>query len=145
MLGDVHGGADVAGISTVGREPGRTGGEDPTVLAVVSPEPELHLIGLATVERLTVVVDQWCQIVGVHAVGPAVSELSFVRPSGELEPGAIDVVTALVGTRHPEHHRRGIGHQAEALLALAQPVLDFDELGDVGGDTQHAHGVPFAA
>src|ERR1700757_3863183 len=74
----------------------------------------------------------------MHPFQPAISLLSFQRPTRELQPGLIEVVAKLVSTRHPDHHWSCIGNQAEALFALTNRVLGLTALCDVHSHANHA-------
>ena len=60
----------------------------------------------------------------MHTVGPAGRGLLLQGAASEHEPREIEKVELLVDVRPPDHHRCRIGHQAEALLTLAQRGLD---------------------
>ena len=55
----------------------------------------------------------------------------LVADPEELDIGAVDEASLAVELGHPHRHRRGIGDQPEALLALAKRGLGDDPLGDV--------------
>src|SRR5882762_513128 len=58
------------------------------------------------------------QVIWMHPRQPAVAKLGFKWATRKLEPGLIEVVAKLVGTRHPDHYGGSVCDQAEALLAL---------------------------
>src|SRR5690606_28979059 len=108
--------------------------EDPAVGAVVAAEAELHLERRAGVEGGGVGGEAAVAVVGVDALGPAVAELAVEGAAGEGEPGGVDVVALPVRAGRPHQHGGGVGHGAEAGLALAEGGLGPPPLGDVGLD-----------
>src|SRR5437763_1029624 len=56
----------------------------------------------------------------MNRCSPAVPQLLFHGPAGELQPSLVEERAFLVGTRHPDQHRRGIGDVTEPFLALLQ-------------------------
>ena len=63
------------------------------------------------------------RVVGVHGAQPAEAQPVRERLPRELEPLPVEEGAHAVRLGHPEHHRRGVGHVAEARLALAQRPL----------------------
>src|SRR5206468_1508097 len=51
----------------------------------------------------------------------------------EVKPDLVEKIAELVRARHPDHHRRGVGHTAKACLAFPQRVLAPLAFGDVEG------------
>src|SRR2546425_2920855 len=52
-------------------------------------------------------------VVGMDTLEPAVTPLLLQRPSGELEPRAVEVDAAPIGPSHPDHDRSRDGHRSE--------------------------------
>jgi len=58
----------------------------------------------------------------MHTFYPAVAQFGLKWPTGELQPRLIDVGAQLIHTGHPDHHRRCVCNQAEALFAFTDYV-----------------------
>src|SRR5580704_760012 len=129
----INTGAYVAGKRTLSSESRHRSIKEPAVFAVMPTEPILHLEGLTRIERFGVGIQTHGQVFRVDSFCPAVSKLRLQGPAGEVEPGLIEVVAQLVETRCPDHHRSGVGDQAEPLLALQQRLLRPLALGNVLG------------
>jgi hypothetical protein len=82
------------------------------------------------------------RVVGVDGVEPPQAEPLLERLSGELEPRAVEEGAPAVGLGHPEHHRRRVGHVAEARLALAHRGLGAAAGAHVEHQGDHAFGGP---
>ena len=123
-IGDIETGADVAGETAVRSVSGNARVEEPSVHAVGSADPILHLEGLACIECRRVCLPASVHILRVDAFQPAVAEFLLEGPARELQPWAIDEVAQLVRTGPPDQDRSGIRHEAETLFALAQGPLD---------------------
>ncbi len=67
----------------------------------------------------------------MDAVAPAQPQLRFEGAPGEVQPGLAEVGAARVLVVEPDHDGRGVGHEAEALLAFAHRVLGLAALRDV--------------
>ena len=119
-VGDVDAGADVALEPAVPAEARDAVVEEPPVLAVVPAQAVLHRELPPRVEGRLVDLQETRAVVGVDDLRPAVADLLLHRPAGEAEPWLVEPVTPLVRARHPDHHRRAVGHDAEAILALAR-------------------------
>ncbi len=62
----------------------------------------------------------------------------LVGDAHEVDIGAVDEAPLAVELGHPHRHRRRIGDQAEALLALADPLLGRGVAADRGDRAEHA-------
>src|SRR5215470_12831941 len=100
-------------------EPRRSGVEDPAIDAVEPPQAVGHHEALTGVERPAVNLEDALAVLGMNTLGPAVAELLLDPTACKGDPAIIDESTEFVGAAHPDHHRRGVGHQAKPLLALA--------------------------
>src|SRR5581483_7279686 len=89
-FGDVNAGADVTGEAPVGREPRDAAVEQPTVLAVRSPEPVFQTELAPGGEGTEINLQTALVIVGVDALGPTQAQLLRHRAPGEIEPGLVE-------------------------------------------------------
>src|SRR5205823_12592366 len=87
--------------------------EDPTIFAVVSPEPVLHRKRFARVEGFRVRLEAHLRVVRMHALGPSISEFMFHAAARKLQPWFVKEGVELVDTGHPEENRRSIGNDPE--------------------------------
>src|SRR5579872_7248357 len=62
-------------------------------------------------------------IVGMHALAPAIIEFFFQRVTDELEPLAIEPSAAFVKIAHPYQNGCAVRHRAETFFAGAQGIL----------------------
>ena len=129
LLGDVETRADVAGKRTVRVVSRHARVEDPPIFSVVPAEPVVFLERFPAVEGLSVGLQAVLDVFRVNAFRPAVSQLRFQRPSGEIEPGLVDVVAQLIGSGHPDHYRCGVCDEAEPFLALADQLFGLAPFG----------------
>src|SRR5438034_3063867 len=84
QFSDVHTCTDIAGelsLRVIARD---AVVRNPAILAIISPQPILHKKRLACVERLTVNLETFLQIIGVHAFSPAISEFFLQRATCKL-------------------------------------------------------------
>ena len=70
-------------------------------------------------------------------------EADFLRERAprEVQPRLVEVGRQALRVVRPDHHGRGVGHESEALFALAESLLGAAPLGDVVDDADHAHGL----
>ncbi len=78
------------------------------------------------------------QIFGMQRLPPIENEALLVGQSEEIHVGLVDERTLAVEAADPHRHRRAVGDEAEALLALLQGLLRTAGLGDVDVDADHA-------
>src|SRR5262249_4149842 len=76
-----------------------------------------------------------------NSLSPAAPQLLFHAPPGEAQPAPVEVRTAFIGTRHPDHYGGTIGHVSESRFALSQRLIGLLALGNVA----HDDGVEFLA
>lgn len=93
-------------------ETGSAAIEYPPVHAVATTEAIFHFERFSAVEAIAIVRYAALEIVGVHALGPAVPHLLLDGAPGERKPGLVEVVTLRVQSRAPDHHRRMLDEEA---------------------------------
>ena len=123
QLGDVGGGADVTDDGAVRPEARQAVIEDPAILAVPALQAIVEGEGPARPHRVAHRGRARLTVFGMHAYGPALAHLVLEPAAGDVEPAIVEVAAPGVGIGHPHHPRRGVGHQAESLLALADAAL----------------------
>src|SRR5262245_60753380 len=84
------------------------------------PEPVLHFEWPARIEGGIVDLETVLNIIGMHAVRPALSEFLLQGAPRELEPALVHERTELVGAGDPQQCGCAVGHGAEALFAFLQ-------------------------
>ena len=119
QIGNIGAAADIAGELTVRSEARNAAAKNPPELPVGAPQTMFLLEGAAVVERGRVRIDAALEIVRMNRGGPAVAQLLLQSAAGEGEPAPVDERTALVGSGHPDHQRRGVGQVAESFFAFA--------------------------
>ena len=117
---DVRRDADVAEELTRGRDARHTAGLHPAVDAIVPPEPELGLERRAPAQAFAVGSDIVPVIVRVDELRCV--ERLHVRLRQSTQVLAVDAIHELKAFQPvlPDQHRRVVGQQAKALLAVAQ-------------------------
>ena len=138
-LRDVDARADVARELAVGRVAGRPPIEDPAVGAVLPAKAVLHLEDPPRIEGRAIGLEARFQVLEVDVLGPADAPLLLHRPSGERQPGLVEEGAEPVGPRHPEQHRRDVGHVPEARVGLVQGLADPVLFRDVPDHRRDAH------
>ncbi len=131
VLGDVDAGAEKAFELTRRTEVRCATLEQPAPRAIVTLQPELLLVGPACIEGRMVGVEHAIEIGRVQVVAPAITQLLFYRAPDEVQPALVEPGAALVGSAHPDQHRRGIRRGAEPQLAFTQRRLGLHASGDV--------------
>src|SRR5690349_5311802 len=96
LLCDVDTGADVPVEGAIRLESRHARVEDPAVFAIEPSQAVFHAESLACVKGPTVGVQTALYIVPIDALAPAVTDLSFQWPAGEVEPWLIEVRAQLV-------------------------------------------------
>jgi len=91
--------------------------EDPAVGPVVAPQAVLHFERFTAPEVIEVIRHAAIEIVRVHALGPAFTHLLLERAAGEREPGLVEIVAVRVQAGAPDHDRRMLHEQAQAVLS----------------------------
>src|SRR5262249_5738172 len=119
---NVDAGADIADEGAIVGAAGSAGVVDPAILAVMPPQPILHAKRRAGVEMTDVDPQATVEIVGMHAVGPAVAELLRHGAPGEGEPRPIEPGAELVGAGDPDHDRSSVHRRAKARIEVAWRV-----------------------
>ena len=136
---DIDAGPDVAGKTSARVETWHTGIQDPAVLPRGITQPVLNRKAAQRFECVVVNVQAALRVVRMNVLGPALAEFLVDGPTNEIEPDLVEPGALAVGPADPHHHRRGIGHQAEALFALAQSALGALARGDVEGEAARVH------
>ena len=105
----------------------------------MAAKPVVHLKWLPRIEARVVDLYGMLQVFRVDSFRPSVSKFLFHRSTGELQPSAVQEIASLVGTRHPEQDRGGIGHNPKTCLALSQGMLGLLSLLNQNGDEVKRH------
>src|SRR5262245_18074111 len=92
----------------------------PAEFTVAPSQLVLHRKRQSLVERSKVNLRTPVAVIGMKALDPAVADFLLKFTAREIEPALADVRAKLVRARHPDHHRRGVGHDAKAPFTLAQ-------------------------
>src|SRR5262249_47994790 len=71
------------------------------------------------------------QVLRVDSFRPAIAQFLLSGSSSEIQPGLIEICAELVGSRHPNQHRRCVCDQSETLLAFPYRVFSLVTLGSV--------------
>ena len=108
-LGDVHDRSDVAGQRAVRRQQRDAAIENPSILAVVPPEPVLECERLMRFERRVENLEAPRKVVRMNRLAPSVREHGLQRAAGERHPRRVDVGAAFVGVRHPNQDGGQLG------------------------------------
>src|SRR5215470_5925730 len=123
--------------------------EDPTILAVMPPQPVFHSEFAMVVEGLVINLETTPDVLRVYVFSPSVLRALYQvgrRPARVTEPTLVEEVADLVCVRDPNHRRGGRDHQPEtgfafsqtrlgphafgySLMALLRDALAFDHLG----------------
>ena len=111
-LVDVHAAADKARECPGLVREGHATVENPTVHAVVTAQPVLHLERLAPVEVIEVMAYAALEVARVDAFGPAVPHLLLERAPGVGEPPLVEVVALRVDSGPPDHDRGMLDEKA---------------------------------
>ncbi len=144
-LVDVDATADEAAEGALIVERGAAAVEHPSVGAVVATHPVLHLELRALRQREGVDAQATLEVVGVHDLGPAVTELLFQRPTREPEHGLVDEGAAPVRPGHPEQDRRNVRESLEAAFCGGRGVARGAFVVDQPRDAREALGAAVVA
>src|ERR1051325_4635871 len=58
----------------------------------------------------------------MHSFRPSVSKFLLDSPPGEIQPTLIEKIAKLIGTGHPDQHRRGICHHPETAFTVSEDL-----------------------
>ena len=103
----------------------------------MTPQPVLHDVRLPGIEGLRVNLEAARQIVRMHAFDPAISHFLLQAAAGKLEPGFVEKSAELVQARHPDQHRRGVGHGTKTSLTLQQRLFCQLAPSDIARNSAH--------
>src|SRR5215813_8700710 len=137
-LGDVDGNTDVADEIAIGLKARHPMIQHPTIFAVISPQAVFHRELSPQVEGIDVVLKTAVKILRVNSLCPPVAKLMLQGPAGKVEPTLVEKGAGLVRVRHPDHHRRRIGHGVKASFALPQRFLGTFAFRDIKGHPTQA-------
>src|SRR5215831_20874073 len=90
---------------------------NPAIFAVISSEPVLHDKRFARVVCCVVRVEA-LQIVWMHTLSPAMSDLLLQGSASKLQPRFVEESAEFIRPGHPDHHGRSIGHVTKSRFAL---------------------------
>ena len=130
-LGDVDGGADVAGEGAAGVDARDAVRRHPAILAIGAARAGIDLEGLPLLQGAEEDGGPDLPVVGVQEIGPAVGRYLVKLPPEEGNPPLVDEIGLAQDVRGPHHHRRRVGQGAEALFALPQRGFGPLAIGDV--------------
>src|SRR5215510_6146516 len=137
-LGDVNGNTDVADEIAIGLKARYPMIQQPTIFTVISPQAVFHRELSPQVEGIDVDLETAVKILRVNSLCPAIAELLLQGPAGKVEPTLVEKGAGLVRVRHPDHHRRRIGHGVKTSLALPQCFVSTFALRDIQGHPTQA-------
>src|SRR5215510_7647469 len=137
-LGDVNGSTDVADEIAIGLKARHSMIQHPTIFAIISPQTVFHRELSPHVEGVDVDLKTAVKILRVNSLCPAISKLLLQGPAGKVEPSLVQKGAGLARIRHPDHHRRRIGHGVKASLALPQRFVGTFALRDIKGHPTQA-------
>src|SRR5215475_8812185 len=137
-LGDVNGNTDVADEIAIGLKARHPMIQHPTIFTVISPQAVFHRELSPRVEKIDVDIKTAVKILRVNSLRPAIAELLLQGPAGKVKPTLVKKGAGLVRGRHPDHHRRRVGHGVKASFALPQRFLGTFTLRDVKGHPTQA-------
>src|SRR5262245_11621292 len=140
-LGDVNGSTDVADKIAIGFKARHPMIQHPTIFTVMSPQAVFHRELSPHVEGISVDLKAAVKILRVNSLRPAIVKLLLQGPAGKVEPTLVKKGAGLVRVRHPDHHRRRVGHGVKASFALPQRFLGTFALRDVKGHPTQAERV----
>src|SRR5438128_627868 len=84
------------------------------------------------------------EIVRMHAFGPAISHFLFYRATSKFQPWFVEEGAELVQARHPDQHRRRVGHGTKTNLALQQRCFSQLAPSDIARNAAHPGRLAFA-
>src|SRR5215813_12529239 len=137
-LGDVDGNTDVADEIAIGLKARHPMIQHPTIFTIISPQAVLHCELSPHGEGIDVDLKTAVKILRVNSLCPAIAKLLLQGPAGKVKPALVEKGAGLVRVRHPDHHRRRIGHGVKASLALPQRFIGAFPLRDVKGHPTQA-------
>src|SRR5262245_14908594 len=117
-LGDVNGSTNVADEIAIGLKARHPMIQHPTIFAVISPQAVFHRELSPRVEGVDIDFKTAVKILRVNSLCPAITKLLLQGPAGKVEPTLVKKGAGFIRVRHPDHHRRRIGHGMKASLAL---------------------------
>src|SRR5262249_26361029 len=120
QFSDVHARSNIAGEISVRVISRNAVIGDPAVFAVVTPQPVLHGKRFARVERFRVSLHTLLQVIRMHVLSPAVSDLLLHGAASEIQPWLIEESAKLVDAGHPDKNGRSICNDSETCLGFAQ-------------------------
>ena len=97
--------------------------QDPAVLAIVAPETVFDAEALTLDKALTEPLQARVPVIGVDRLRPAIAQLVFHVPAGELQPATVEPVALHGRVAGPEQRRRCVGHRVEVVEHLPPLLL----------------------
>src|SRR5579872_2461743 len=123
LVMDVETTAYIAFKDSVSRVAGHSTVKNPAVLTGVVSHPVFHLKWTASIEITDVDLQATIKVLWMHILCPAIARLLFESAPDEIQPALVEVITKLVGARHPDHDGRSISNHSKTLFAFSQLVL----------------------
>src|SRR5450432_3098870 len=117
---DVNARTNVAEKRAISGEARRPCVQNPAIFPVASAQAVFSGEWLPRVKGICIDCKTSVEVVAVNTIGPPIAELLFQRAAGKVEPALVEKDAEFVCARHPEHDRRGVGHDAKTSLALPQ-------------------------
>src|SRR5438477_10279004 len=118
--------------------PSHTMVRNPAIFAIVTSQPVLHNKRFAGIECLRVNLETPLQIVRMHAFDPSISDFLLQATAGKLEPRLVKKSAEFIQARHPDKHRRRVGHDPETLLASPQGRFAPSTIRNIANNTDEA-------
>src|SRR5262245_40489061 len=137
-LGDVNGSTDVADKIAIGLKARHPVIQHPTIFTVMSPQAVFYRELSPHAEGIDVDLKTVVKILRMNSLRPAIAKLLLQGPAGKVQPTLVEKGAGLLRVRHPDHHRRRIGHGVKASLALPQRFVGTFTLRDIQGHPTQA-------
>src|SRR5260221_8187171 len=117
-LGDVKARTDVAEERAIGGKARRSIIQNPTIFTVPSSQAIFHREPLPCIKGVDVDFKAAVEIFAVDALCPPITKLLLQTPARKFEPTVVEKGAQFVRARHPDHHRRCVGHVPKTSLAF---------------------------
>src|SRR5262245_10525617 len=137
-LGDVNGSTDVTDEIAIGLKARHSMIQHPTIFTVMPPQAVFYRELSPHVEGIDVDLKTVVKILRVNSLCPAIAKLLLQAAAGKVEPTLVEKGAGLDCVRHPDHHRRRIGHGVKTSLALPQCFVSTFALRDIQGHPTQA-------
>src|SRR5258708_26176997 len=143
-LSDVNARTDVPDERAIVGKSRRSNIQNPAIFTITSSQAVFHRERLPCIKGANIYFKTAVKVFAVNALCPPIAKFLLQRAAGKVEPTFVEKGAELVRGRHPDHHRRGVGHGAKTSFALPQRVLRQLLCGHIHRDSKQpgAFGVP---